>query len=77
MACRKGEAVWEEYDYIEGGVANDRVIDTVNLFINGLISEEGALRRLRYISPNNQICILNQDILVRYLMFNEAINLSD
>lgn len=34
------------YDYIEGGVANDRAIDMVNLFINGLISEEGAIRRL-------------------------------
>lgn len=31
VSCRKVEPVWEEYDYIEGGVANDRVIDTVNL----------------------------------------------
>lgn len=77
VACRKGEPVWAEYDYIEGGVANDRVIDTVNLFINGLISEEGALKRLRYLKPNNQICILNQDMLDRYLTFNDAINLSD
>ena len=75
VACRKGEPVWKEYDYIEGGVANDRVIDTVNLFINGLISEEGALSRLRYLKPNNQICILNQSILDRYLVFNEAIKL--
>lgn len=77
VACRKGERVWEAYDYIEGGVANDRVIDTVNLFINGLISEEGALHRLRYLKPNNQICILNQDLLERYLTFNEAIKLSE
>lgn len=77
VACRKGEPVWEEYDYIEGGVANDRVIDTVNLFINGLMSEEVAIRRLRYIRPNNQICILNQGILDRYIVFNEAIKLSD
>ena len=77
VACRKGEPVWEEYDYIEGGVANDRVIDTVNLFINGLMSEEVAIRRLRYIRPNNQICILNQGILDRHIVFNEAIKLSD
>ena len=75
IACRKGETVWEEFDYIEGGVANDRVIDTVNLYINGLISEEGALKRLRYLKPNNQICILNQSMLDRYLIFNESINL--
>lgn len=77
VACRKGEPAWEKYDYIEGGVANDRVIDTVNLFINGLISEEGAIRRLCYLKPNNQICILNQEILDRCLTFDEAIKLSD
>lgn len=77
VACRKGNPVWEEYDYIEGGVANDRVIDTVNLFINGLISEEGALQRLRFLNPNNQICILNQDMLDRHLVFTEAIKLLD
>lgn len=58
-------------------MANDRVIDTVNLFINGLISEEGAIRRLRYLKPINQICILNQEILDRHLIFNEAIKLSE
>ncbi len=77
VACRKGEPVWKEYDYIEGGVANDRVIDTVNLFINGLMSEEGAIRRLRYLKPNNQICILNQEMLDRHLKFCESIKLSD
>ena len=77
VACRKGDPVWEKYDYIEGGVANDRVIDTVNLFINGLISDEGALKRLQYLKPNNQICILNQDMLDRYLTFIEAVKLSD
>lgn len=45
-------------------------------FINGLISEEGAIRRLRYLKPNNQICILNQEILDRHLVFDEAIKLS-
>ena len=45
---------------------------TINLFINGLISEEGALKRLRCLKPNNQICILNQDIIDRFLLFNEA-----
>ena len=75
VACRKGEPVWEEYDYIEGGVANDRVIDTVNLFINGLISEEGALNRLRYLKPNNQICILNQNLIDHYLIFTDVIKL--
>lgn len=76
VECRKGNHVWKEYDYIEGGVANDRVIDTVNLFINGLISEEGALKRLQYMKPNNQICLLNQELLDRHLIFNQAVKLS-
>lgn len=33
------------YDYIEGGIANDRVIDTVNLYISGLMSADVALAR--------------------------------
>ena len=77
VACRQGNPVWNDFDYIEGGVANDRVIDTVNLFINGLISEEGALKRLQYLKPNNQICILNQELIDRYLTFHDAIKLSD
>ena len=27
--CRNGKTVWKAFDIIEGGVANDRVIDTV------------------------------------------------
>ncbi len=77
VSCRRGENKWTEYDYIEGGVANDRVIDTVNLFINGLISEEGALRRLAYLRPNNQICILNQALLDKYLHFADSIKIVD
>ena len=32
---RDGKKVWEKYDIIEGGVANDRVIDTVEAFKAG------------------------------------------
>ena len=43
----------------------------------GLIPEEGALNRLRYLKPNNQICMLNQDMTDRFLTFTEAVKLSD
>ena len=33
VSNRRGENLAEGYDYIEGGIANDRVIDTVNLYI--------------------------------------------
>ena len=33
---RKGLQPWQDYDFIEGGVADDRVVDTVNLYLLGL-----------------------------------------
>ncbi len=77
MACRTGKDVWQGYDYVEGGVANDRVINTVNLYIQGYISKERALSNLRYLKPNNQICILNQQQLNRHLKFQNCITLPD
>lgn len=32
---RRGENPARDYDYVEGGIANDRVIDTVNLYMTG------------------------------------------
>lgn len=70
VASRRGIHVAESYDYIEGGVANDRVVDTVNLYMAGLMDEETALRRLAQHQPNNQMCILSQDLLDKYLIFD-------
>lgn len=67
---RSGEDLAQKYDYVEGGVANDRVIDTVNLYMAGLIDATSALRELSKHRPNNQICILNQDIVNNYLIYD-------
>ena len=75
VECRSGGNIWKEYDYIEGGVADDRVIDTVNMYIAGFISRDTALNNLRYLKPNNQICILNQKLLDKHLKFRECIKL--
>lgn len=69
IASRAGKKPWIEYDLIEGGVANDRVIDTVNLYMAGLIDAPSALRRLSMHQPNNQICLLNQELVDKYLKF--------
>ncbi len=66
---RLGKRPWQGYDYIEGGVADDNVFDTLRLYINGFISSEDALQRLKYFRPSNQICILNQTLLDTYLEF--------
>ncbi len=57
------------YDIVEGGIANDKVFNTVDLFFSGLITKEEALKRLLPMRPNWQICILNQTILDNYLHF--------
>lgn len=68
-ANRRGMNAAANYDYIEGGIANDRVIDTVNLYIQGLIGSAAALQQLAYYKPNNQICLLNQSMTDKYLQF--------
>lgn len=69
---RMGQDLAKTYDYVEGGVANDRVIDTVNLYIAGLIDGYSALRELAKHQPNNQMCLLNQDLLNKYLIYDGA-----
>jgi hypothetical protein len=67
---RQGKPVADAYDYIEGGVANDRVVDTVNLYMAGLMDINTALTRLAQHQPNNQMCLLNQAITDKYLIFD-------
>lgn len=51
------------FDLVEGGVANDRVIDSVEAYMAGLMPLEIALHNLAMHRPNNQICIRNQRIV--------------
>lgn len=69
---RRGERLWEAYDIVEGGIANDRVFNTIELYIAGLTPREEALQKLIHEQPNNQICILRQSIIDHYLQFIEA-----
>ena len=67
--CRKGGNLQNQYDLVEGGVANDNVIDTVEDYENGVITAEQALGQLKYKAVNHQLCILNQSIVDKYLTF--------
>lgn len=75
VECRRGRDISAEYDVVEGGVANDSVIDTVEDYEKGFITAEQALGQLRYKDVNHQICILNQQVIDRYLEFVECITL--
>jgi hypothetical protein len=48
IKCRKGKMTYAQYDVIEGGVANDNVIDTVEDYEKGIITAEQALGQLKY-----------------------------
>lgn len=68
FACRRGQD-GSDYDIVMGGVANDKVFDTVELYFNGLIQKGEALKRLKYEKANAQICIRSQSVLDKYLHF--------
>lgn len=70
--CRRGGEMQKLYDMVEGGVANDNVIDTVEDYENGIITAEQALGQLVYKKVNHQICILNQEIIDKYLRFKSS-----
>lgn len=69
VKSRKGEKPWSKYDIIEGGVANDRVIDTVEAYMNNMMTVEMALGQLSQHQPNNQFCLLSQALIDECLLF--------
>lgn len=75
VICRNGQKLWENYDLIQGGIANDQVIDTVEDYYSGRITAEQALGQLRFAKPTNQICILKQEIVDKYLQFEKSMKL--
>lgn len=69
LANRHGQAPDVTYDIVEGGIANDRIFNTIELYDAGLITRQEALSRLIYEDPNNQICVLNQSVIDKHLTF--------
>ena len=67
-ACRS-EKDRSDYDIVMGGVANDKVFDTVELYFQDLIDKTEAIKRLRYAKPNAQLCIRTQSVIERFLRF--------
>ncbi|OKY99313.1 MULTISPECIES: DUF3990 domain-containing protein [Bacteroides] len=70
-ACRKGNG-GVIYDIVSGGIADDKVFNTIDLYFAGEMSKEDALGRLAFEYPNHQICILNQNVILHHLKFKKA-----
>ena len=66
--CRSGKDN-SNFDVVIGGIANDRVFDTIQLYLDGLIDQSAALQRLQYDKPNLQYCFRNQKIIEDCLLF--------
>ena len=62
LNCRIGKDV-TDYDLVLGGVANDKMFNTVELFFDELIDKAEAINRLRYEKPNLQICFRTEKAL--------------
>ncbi len=62
LNCRS-ENDTTDYDLVVGGVANDKVFNTVELFFDGLIDKNEAINRLYYEKPNLQICFRTEKAL--------------
>lgn len=68
LTCRS-EKDTSDYDIVVGGVANDKVFNTVELYFEHLIDKSEAITRLRYEKPNLQICFRTGAAIEKYLHF--------
>ncbi len=60
--CRAGEDNFD-YDMVIGGIANDKVIRTLDRYFEGELSVDQTLGLLKYETPNIQYCIRSQAFL--------------
>ncbi len=74
MACRQGKD-FGDYDMVVGGIANDKIFETLDLYFDNLINKEQALLRLSYAEPNIQYCIRTDAMIRECLTFVEAVEL--
>ena len=71
-SCRLGLSVDAEWDLVIGGVANDKVFDTLQLYFEELIAAEEAIGRLKYNKPNFQYCFKSQTLINNFLKFVDS-----
>ena len=74
VSCRMGNDIGE-CDVIRGGVANDKVFDTCELYFRGLITRDTAIKRLKFTSPNLQLCFKNNRVIRNTLFYSDSIEL--
>ena len=73
LNCRR-ESDNTDYDLVIGGVANDKVFNTVELYFDGLIDKKEAISRLQYEKPNLQLAFRTEKALA-YLLPEGSVKL--
>ena len=73
LTCRSGNDK-SYFDLVIGGVANDKVFNTVELYFDGLIDKAEALKRLKFEKPNLQLCFRSEKAL-EFLKFERSVKL--
>ena len=69
--CRAGRTQGN-WDIVRGGIANDKVFRTLDLYFSGDIGKQDALRRLVYEKPNYQLCFRTQQAIDQCLTYVES-----
>lgn len=69
--CRAGKDE-TNFDLVMGGIANDKVIQTLDRYFTGELSEDDTLGLLKYEKPNIQYCIRSQRMLNECLKHIES-----
>lgn len=69
--CRAGRSVGDR-DVVRGGIANDKVFRTLDLYFSRDISKHDALRRLVYEKPNYQLCFRTQQAIDQCLTYIDS-----
>lgn len=74
VECRRAHP-HDTFDIVEGGIADDDVFNTLDLYMDELILRDEAIKRLRKKKPNWQICLCSQKLIDKHLHFVESIEL--
>lgn len=55
ITCGTKGSIQHSYDVVVGPVADDNTMETVQLYLSGILKAEEAVERLRYNKVNNQV----------------------
>ena len=70
--CRDGKEDYKKYDIIIGGVANDDVFKSVDMYHRGVWDKQRTLQELKYFRKNNQIAFIKHKAINELLTFSSS-----